>query len=223
VNWRFELTPELVPRHRQQLVWALQRQDERLQARFRSARSVPPWVFIILGVFGAVALALVVASEPTHTSDWIFIALAGLLFAIAIVRGVQLTVRGNEPRKRERVWQMTNRTIASVAERTFRNVTATYVVEYELTGTQLRSRVASVGVDHAVDLAAIRIAIVTPNAVVLFRRRLSQVPKRIVYIDDAEQRDAVLAGLSRATIEHADGAVEGYAADGEIPRAIVRP
>jgi hypothetical protein len=220
VNWRFEHTPELVPRHRQQLVWAMQRQDERMQARFRSGQKwLPPWVLIILGVFGAVALALVVASGPTHTSDWVFIALSALLFAVAIVRGVQLTVRGPEPRPR--IWQMTNRTIARVADRTFRKVHATYIVEYELTGTELRSRVASAGIDHTVDLATIKVAIVTPNSIVLFRRRLSQVPKRIVYVDGAE-RDAVLAVVSRAIIERVDGPVEGYAADSEIPRAIVR-
>jgi hypothetical protein len=36
------------------------------------------------------------------------------------------------------------------------------------------------------------------------------------------EREAVLAALSRATIERVDGPVEGYAADSEIPRAIVR-
>jgi hypothetical protein len=220
VNWRFELTPELVPRHRQQLVWAMQRQDERLQAKFRSGESrLRPWLLIIIGVVGFVMLALVVASDPMRSSQWVWAALGALVFTIAIVRGVQLRVRGPEPR--QRIWQMTNRTIANIADRTFRKVTATYVVEYALTGTQLRSRVASVGIDHTVDLATIKIAIATPNSIVLFRRRFSQVPKRIIYVDGAE-RDAVLAALSRATIERVDGPIEGYAADSEIPRAIVR-
>lgn len=218
MDWRFDLTPELVPCHRQQLVWAMQRQDARLQAQLRSVRNVPPWVLIVVGVIGLVTLALVVTSGPTHVSDWIWTTLAALLFVIAIERGVRRTVR---PDPRKRVWQMTNRTIANVADRTFRKVTGRYRVDYELIGTRLRSRVASSGIDHVVDLAKIKIAIATPNSVVLFRRRLSQVPKRIVYVDGPE-REGVLAALTHAAIERVDGPLEGYAADTEIPRAIVR-
>jgi hypothetical protein len=207
-------------RHRQQLVWAMQQQDARLQGRFRSrAEWLPPWMLIAIGVLGASMVAFVMVSLPAMLDRWVWLSLAAL-FAVAIVRGVQLTLRGPEPRKR--VWQMTNRTIAAVADRVYRAVNATYVVEYELTGSQLRSRVASLGLDHAVDLATIKVAIVTPNSIVLFRRRLSQVPKRVVYVEHAEERDAVLAALSHATIERVDGPVEGYAADSEIPRAIVR-
>jgi len=220
VNWRFELTPELVPRHRQQLVWALQRQDERFQSYFRvSTKRRPPWTFVVLGVIGFTTLGLLVRADRKMLDHWIWLSLGALVFAGALVRGIRLSVRGtNRPGL---VWRVTNRTIANIADRTFRKVNATLLIEYELTGTQLRSRVASASIDHAVDLAKIKIAIATPNSVVLFRRRFYQVPKRIIYVDGAE-RDAVLAVLSRATVERVDGPVEGYAADSEIPRAIVR-
>src|SRR5262249_9834184 len=174
----------------------MQRQDQRMQAGFAAgARRISGWIAVATGIVGLLLIGLGALAEAwggIHPA--MFIAFA-VIFAFAIVRGLRNARSASDARTHHS--RFAEGSIARIARRMVRRLHATLEIDYELAGTRLRSKIATPRVDHVVDLAKITVAIVTPHSIVLFRRRFSQYPKRIVYADREAEREAVLAVLKQ--------------------------
>jgi len=213
IQWRFEMSREVLPRLQQSLEWALQRQNQRIvQALPTERRPLAERQRLVtrLAVAGLLIMVLLYLLDPAG-----FLRSPGM-FVIAFLFVGGLVAARFLPQIRAWSRRTAGSMLTAQAARTFRSVEkqAPYTIEYRLSGDHLEARVEKLKLVRQLDLRAAARVLYTPDALFAFRRDRAAAPFRFVYTPGDDERSALLAAFARCgvTAEPIEGDVDGYVA-----------
>lgn len=211
-RWRVVRSADDLPRLREQLGWAAQRQNHRFAHATPAGRlstESRQKLILILAPVGLLAAGALYGLAPDDVRQHAT-AFGGLIafFAVAFVAGLFL------PRVRGWSRRTAGGMIARRVARILRPIESKghITIDYQLAGDRLTTNVPELRVQRELSLRTAGLALATPELVVLFRRKHSLNPLRTLHLPDPAERQIFLDTLSRlgVPIEEVAGPVAGY-------------
>ncbi len=211
-RWRVVRSTDDLPRLREQLGWAVQRQNHRFSHATPAGRLTTETrqkLILIVSPVGLLAAAALygLAPDDVRRHSVAFGALIAF-FVAAFLAGLFL--------HRVRGWarRTAGGMIARRVARILRPIEARgpITIAYDLDDDRLSTSIPELGVQRVFSLRTAGLALAMPELVVLFRRKHSLHPLRTIHLPDPAERQAFLDTLTRlgVPIEELAGPVAGY-------------